>query len=66
MPYSITGDSRMGPLTKQRPTAKGALEEARDLEKRGYARVRIRDDRGKRYDAKRLRGLILSGELGEA
>lgn len=64
--YSISGDNRMGPLRKDRATARAALEEALDLERRGYTRVRIQDDRGHRYDVRRLRTLIASGQLPDA
>lgn len=65
MTYRITGDSRMGPLAKERPTARAALAEAQDLEKRGYTRVRIRDARGRSYDVKKLGDLIASGRIAE-
>ena len=61
MTFHITGDSRMGPLGKDRATADAALEEARDLEKRGYGRVRIRNERGQRFDVKTFARLIASG-----
>lgn len=60
MTYRISGDNRMGPLRKERATPGDALEEALDLERRGYTRVRIHDTRGHRYDIRGFRALIAS------
>lgn len=64
MTFRITGDSRMGPLAKERATAEAALAEALDLEKRGYRRVRVRDGEGPTYDLKAFSRLVASGRIG--
>ena len=64
MSFRITGDSRMGPLAKERATADAALAEALDLEKRGYRRVRVRDGKGPTYDLKTFSRLVASGRIG--
>ncbi|PZQ64284.1 MAG: hypothetical protein DI570_06025 [Phenylobacterium zucineum] len=54
----------MGPLVKDRATATAALEEALDLEKRGYRRVRVRDAKGATYDVKTFSRRLASGRIG--
>jgi hypothetical protein len=61
--YRISGEGRRGSLAKERETARAALAEAQDLEKRGYTRVRIRDPRGKTHDLKAFGELVASGRI---